>query len=99
MQVDANPGAGHPYLATLGAEVHLVWKGFDGRQSLINHIRSDDGGITWSIPETLASTREGSDHPLIVRGDDRLYLSWKTDEHGYVFEPFASGAGALESSD
>lgn len=99
MAVDANPGAGHPYLAMLNDEVHLVWKGFDGRQSLIKHISSADGGATWSTSEVLATTREGSDHPLIVAGHDRLYLSWQTDEHGYVFEPFAGGTGTRENSD
>jgi len=99
MPVDANPGAGHPFLATLGSEVHLIWKGFDGRRSLIRHIRSGDNGATWSQPQTLATTEQGSDHPLIVSGQGSLFLSWKTDEHGYVFEPFAGDALTNANSD
>lgn len=89
MQVDGNPGAGHPYLARLGESVHLIWKGFDGNRSLIYHRYSTDKGESWSSPSVLASTAEGSDHPLIVSREDSLYLSWKTEEFGYLFQGFA----------
>lgn len=96
-EVDANPGAGHPYLAMLNGTLHLIWKGFDGNQSLIYHQQSSDAGDTWTPQAVLATTRQGSDHPLIVATDEALYLSWKTDEYGYIFQQFA---GALtEASD
>ena len=88
-QIDGNAGAGHPYLAMLNDTVHLIWKGFDGRQSLIYHQQSTDEGESWSERTVLANTQQGSDHPLIVADGNSLYLSWKTSEFGYVFKPFA----------
>lgn len=98
VQIDGNPGAGHPYLAEYEDTLYLVWKGFDGQQSLLQLIQSTDDGKTWSQPMTLMSTSAGSDHPLIVSHDDGLYLSWKTDEYGYVFQEFTSSM-AGQSSD
>lgn len=89
-QVDGNPGAGHPFLAESGDTLYLVWKGFDGSQSLINLITSTDDGKTWSQPTTLFTTTAGSDYPLIVKHDESLYLSWHSDEYGYVFTGFSN---------
>ncbi|MEQ8408567.1 MAG: sialidase family protein [Gammaproteobacteria bacterium] len=90
-QVDGGAGAGHPYLASKDGTLFLVWKGFNGMQTDVQLITSDDEGRNWSTPQVLASTVEGSDHPLIVESDSEsdseLYLSWKTEESGYVFTP------------
>lgn len=96
-QVDGNPGAGHPYLAEYDETLYLVWKGFDGNSSLVQMISSIDNGQTWSEPVTLISTTQGSDHPLIVTHAEGLYLSWKSDEWGYVFKEFTSDVTGLSS--
>lgn len=93
VSVDATPGAGHPSLAEFGGTLYLAWKGFDGNQSLVQVIRSRDDGGTWSQPWTLAATSQGSDHPLLVAGRDGVYLSWKSEELGYVFKPVAQRTG------
>ncbi len=89
-QIDGRPGAGHPFLAEHQGVVYLVWKGFDGRQSLIQLITSTDDGESWSEPRILATTSEGSDYPLLVSDDSGVYLSWKSDELGYLFEPVST---------
>lgn len=88
-QVDGNAGAGHPYLAEYGKTLYLVWKAFDGQQTEISLITSVDDGGTWSEAEVLHTTAQGSDHPLIVSNDHGLYLSWHSEEHGYIFEKFS----------
>lgn len=93
VSVDATPGAGHPSLAEFDGFLYLAWKGFDGYQSLVQVIRSRDDGGTWSRPRTLAATSQGSDHPLLVTGPDGVYLSWKSEELGFVFKPVAHLAG------
>jgi hypothetical protein len=98
-QVDGNPGAGHPYLAEFGGILYLVWKGFDGQQSLIQVIESSDDGKSWSAPRLLKTTNAGSDHPLIVTGSDGLYLSWKSDQYGYIFEKFTAAGKDNYASD
>ena len=89
-QVDGKAGAGHPYLAEYADTLYLVWKGFDGQNTNLSLIESTDDGASWTDPKILHSTAQGSDHPLIVSGDDGLYLSWHTQEMGYVFEKFTA---------
>ncbi|MDG2420896.1 MAG: sialidase family protein [Gammaproteobacteria bacterium] len=84
-QVDGQPGAGHPYLAEFDQKLYLVWKGFNGKETLLNLITSSDDGISWSSPKTLLITDKGSDHPLLIKDTESLYLSWLSDEFGYIF--------------
>jgi len=89
-RVDGRAGAGHPYLAEYAETLYLVWKGFDGQNTNLSLIKSVDDGASWTDPVVLHTTAQGSDHPLIVSGDDGLYLSWHTQEMGYVFEKFTT---------
>ena len=84
-QVDSQPGAGHPYLTEFDQKLYLVWKGFNGKETLLNLITSSDDGISWSSPKTLLITDKGSDHPLLIKDTESLYLSWHSDEFGYIF--------------
>ena len=90
-QVDATPGAGHPFLANFADTLFLVWKGFDGRATNLQLIKSVDGGSSWSEPETLLSTDQASDYPLLVTSADGVFLSWHTVAHGYQFKELAHG--------
>lgn len=87
--IDNTPGAGHPYLASVKGKLFLVWKGFDGQQSTLQLMQSDDGGKHWSAPRSLLQTAQASDHPLLVSTADAVYLSWHTEEFGYRFEEIA----------
>ncbi len=84
-RVDGQPGAGHPYLAKSKESLYLVWKGFTGSETLLNIISSENDGESWSEPTTLISTDEASDHPLFVKKDDEVFLSWHTQEYGHIF--------------
>ena len=48
---------------------------------------SSDGGASWTEETALYSTTQGSDHPLLVTTDEGVYLSWWTQEMGYLFRP------------
>ncbi|MEX0902850.1 MAG: sialidase family protein [Pseudohongiellaceae bacterium] len=89
-QVDGAAGAGHPQLAEFKGNVYLIWKGFDGLNTQLRLISSSDNGATWSEPMVVMSTGEASDHPLLVKHTSGLYLSWLTEEHGYVFEELSN---------
>jgi len=85
IQVDDTPGAGHPSLAQHGEELFLVWKGFNGVSTQLQLMRSTNNGESWTTTETLLTTGQASDHPLLISNDDGVYLSWSTEEYGYVF--------------
>lgn len=86
LRIDGTPGAGHPHLASVNGKLYLVWKGFDGKQTNLQRMISDDGGKHWSAAQTLLVTAQASDHPLLVTTKDAVYLSWQTEEFGYRFE-------------
>lgn len=86
IKVDGTPGSGHPHLASVNGRLYMVWKGFDGEQTLLNLMESVDDGATWGAPKTLHTTTSASDHPLLVTDDNAVYLSWASEEHGYIFE-------------
>ncbi|MGZ3159403.1 MAG: exo-alpha-sialidase [Burkholderiaceae bacterium] len=78
---DRQPG--HADMLSLGSEVWLTWKEFDGEQSLLYAMSSHDGGTTWSAPQKIAATSDASDHPLLVSHAGHAFLSWNTARDGY----------------
>lgn len=86
IKVDGTPGAGHPSLASHKGTLYLVWKGFDGMSTPLKLMQSNDDGRSWSAPQTVITTDQASDHPLLVTSDDGVYLSWSSEQHGYVFK-------------
>lgn len=78
---DAN--VSRPYLLTLGRQIWLAWKEYDGNHSTIYIKQSNDDGLTWSEPKALAKTTGYSDHPLLVKQEKEVFLSWLTRSDGY----------------
>lgn len=74
---------GRPYLLSMGQEVWLVWKEFDGNKSSVYFKDSKDDGDTWSTPKLLASTAGYSDHPLLLFRGNEVFLAWLTRDDGY----------------
>lgn len=74
---------GHAAVLSVGKNVYLAWKEFDGEVSTIQGMQSGDGGVTWGAVQKIAETREQSDHPLLIAGKNRVYLSWSTLQEGY----------------
>jgi hypothetical protein len=90
-KVDATPGAGHPDLAVFNSTLYIVWKGFNGTASQLRMMTSQDDGRSWSEPETLFDTQSASDHPLLLTSPTGVYLSWSTQEYGYIFHKISQG--------
>ncbi len=72
-----------PYLLAIDRQVWLVWKEFDGTASSVYLKHSQDDGVSWSEPRAFAKTTSYSDHPLLLRQDQNVYLSWLTRTDGY----------------
>ncbi|MDD1620662.1 MAG: glycoside hydrolase [Methylococcaceae bacterium] len=80
-----NQGAKHPDVSAAGQRVAIIWSEFDGSNNLVRLIRSDDGGQSWSQPQTVGTTPESADDAFLVNDGQRLYLSWQTGQ-GYQFK-------------
>jgi hypothetical protein len=74
-----------PYLLASGKQVWMVWKEFDGTYSSIYMKHSSDDGNTWSEAKLVSKTSGYSDHPLLVKRDREILLSWLTRIDGYQF--------------
>ncbi len=68
--------AGHADILSLGQQVYVVWKEFDGKQSTLNLMRSDNAGKSWSPSTQLAKSSAASDHPFLVKNGQEVYASW-----------------------
>jgi hypothetical protein len=58
--------------------------------SQLQLMRSHDDGATWSTPQTLFNTEQASDHPLLVTAPHGVFLSWSSEEFGYLFTEISS---------
>lgn len=80
---DADAQSARPQVLSLGRAVFLAWKEFDGKNTLIRIMRSNDGGVTLSAPTTAASTAAASDHPQLIAHGRRVWLAWNTAREGF----------------
>lgn len=80
-----NPEAlpSHGYVKTLKNRVAIVWKEFNGQQTEIKLIQSEDYGKSWSTPTTIAESSSASDHPFLITTGQSLFLSWNSLDNGY----------------
>jgi hypothetical protein len=81
----ADKQSAHPYVLSLNKTVFLVWKEFDGEKTDILIKMSKDVGISWSQNKVISTTAGFSDHPLLVKNSNTVYLSWHTQNEGYRF--------------
>jgi len=79
-----NQGAKHPNVVALGSKVAIVWSEFDGSHNLLQLIKSEDGGLSWSQPEVVGKTAESADDAFLLSDGENVYLSWQTAQ-GYQF--------------
>lgn len=78
--------AQYPYLMENGDDLYLVWKGFNGDKTSVYLKQSSDGGMHWSDAKSIASTAGESDHPLLVKYNSKVYLSWQRSDEGYLLQ-------------
>ncbi|WP_316205102.1 sialidase family protein [Bradyrhizobium sp. SZCCHNS3004] len=83
-QADRSPT--RPYVLATRAATTLAWKEFDGETTTVMVMQSRDDGETWSKPSAIASTKDTSDHPLLVADGEHVFLSWMTKADGYRFQ-------------
>lgn len=81
--------AGHADVMALGHTIAIVWQTFDGQQTTIKLMTSQDNGENWSIPADIASAASGADYPFLLTHGGRIYVSWYSQGGGYRLIPVA----------
>jgi hypothetical protein len=84
-RADRNPT--RPYVLAGPRGTVMAWKEFDGERTAVNVTISHDEGRSWTKPAAVATTKDTSDHPLLVSDGRRAYLSWMTKADGYRLVP------------
>jgi hypothetical protein len=69
--------AEHADLAIAADRVAIVWKEFNGKQSVLRALMSSDRGQTFQARD-LATTSEASDQPRLLVRSGRFYVFWNT---------------------
>ncbi|ESS72108.1 hypothetical protein MGMO_70c00030 [Methyloglobulus morosus KoM1] len=80
---DSNKLPGRADVMALGKKVAIVWKEFDGKKTQVLAVRSDDSGLKWSPPKSLAETISASAHPALIHDGKRMFLTWNTADKGF----------------
>ncbi|MFO8155673.1 MAG: sialidase family protein [Pseudomonadota bacterium] len=75
----------HPAVLGIAERAWLAWMEFDGEKTQLLVQRSDDGGVSWSEPDVVASTAGEADHPRLVRHRNEAFVSWQTARDGFHF--------------
>jgi hypothetical protein len=88
--------ASHPSVLTAGGQLLVAWKESGDGGARILTARWDERKAGFDTLAVAASTRNGSDHPLLVAGRGRVYLSWFTADEGYRLIPLTLVAVAAE---
>src|SRR6202000_738184 len=65
----------------------------------VRMIASSDDGNHWTSPATLASTQSGSDFPLLLSRQSKIYLSWLTQNEGYRLTVIEAPTAAAPSDE
>jgi len=81
-----DPGAEHADIATLGEQVVIVWRSYDGTATHLSAWLSDDDGAHFRLRE-LAATAEDNDHPRMVVTPGGIRVLWRTTSDIHVYAP------------
>lgn len=89
-----NPAAqaGHPGVAAAGSTVVLAWREFNGRAYVVQAMRSDDGGASWTPPMLLAESAGAADYPVPLTDGKRALVVWNAVAEGLRVLPVETGA-------
>jgi len=81
--IDASSTASRPQVVVAAGRIYTAWKVFNGVNTELRIRISDDDGVSWSAPHTVAQTADGSDFPVLLTYRDRVFVSWHTRAEGY----------------
>jgi hypothetical protein len=77
----------HPDILAQGKHIILTWTEFDGSQTQLFVMHSNDGGETWLSPKPLATLSADADFPFLLRNNQGVFVSWNSKNEGYQLIP------------
>jgi hypothetical protein len=77
-RVIAGAGASHADIAVHGDTVWVAWNQVGAQGEALMLRRSDDGGVHFGAPRTLANTTAAVGSPQLLLHDGHAYIAWNT---------------------
>ncbi|MCX7177614.1 MAG: hypothetical protein NTX56_02245, partial [Proteobacteria bacterium] len=78
-----DPRAEHADVASVGRQVAIVWRSYDGtRTQLRAWVSADDG--EHFVQRELASSSEENDHPRMIATQELIMVVWRTAKDIHV---------------
>lgn len=78
INISGDPGdAFEAELTRAGMTLYLAYRQQEGPEPEIRFTRSEDGGVTWSIPIKVSGDGGGSDPDIAARGDNTVVITWR----------------------
>jgi len=86
----------HPSLLSIDNTLYLAWKEFDGEQSFIRLMQSNNNGKQWQTVQTIASFSGSADHPFLINNSGIPYLSWHSSTKGFRLVPLPTQTATID---
>lgn len=83
----SDTNAGHAHVLARGGRVYIVWQDFDGTQSRVRMMMSEDSGNHWAPVQEIAQSKGETDYPFLIADADKVYVAWQTRAEGYRLIP------------
>ncbi|MDO9170187.1 MAG: exo-alpha-sialidase [Methylobacter sp.] len=77
----------HPNLMAKGKHIMLTWIEFDGSNTQLLLMQSNDGGRTWLPAKTIAASTDEVDFPFLLSNNNGVFISWNSKNEGYRLLP------------
>lgn len=77
----------HPDILAQGKHVILTWTEFDGKQTQLFVMHSNDGGETWLPAKPIAKLNADADFPFLLSNNQGVFVSWNSKAEGYRLFP------------
>ena len=77
----------HPDIMAQGKHIILTWTEFDGSQTQLLVMHSNDGGETWLPPKPIAKFNADADFPFLLSNNQGMFVSWNSRAEGYQLIP------------
>jgi hypothetical protein len=77
----------HPDILVQGQHIILTWTEFDGKQTQLKVMHSNDAGLTWLPAKSIARLNSEADFPFLLSNKQGVFVSWNSKVDGYQLIP------------
>jgi hypothetical protein len=77
----------HPDIMARGKQIILTWTEFNGHQTKLFVMHSNDDGETWLPPKPVAQFSADADFPFLLSNNQGVFVSWNSRVEGYRLIP------------